>query len=100
MGGMPTYKAHYVPHDLNPLKNYKPDNFVDAGKVPFEGATMYKTDYVLKQNEPCPVIPLTQQGYPWDAFIDLATESMSNRSGSWDLVNLHRMELSVIMNSK
>jgi len=65
--GMPTYKAHYVPHDLNPLKNYKPDNFVDAGKTPFEGVTMYKTDYVLKQNEPCPVIPLTQQGYPFDA---------------------------------
>ena len=61
--GMPTYKSHYVEHGLAPQRSFKPDNFVDASKAPFEGNTSYKTEYTLKQTEPCPASNLPGHGY-------------------------------------
>jgi hypothetical protein len=61
--GNPTYRAHYVEHGLNPTKSYKPDNFIDANRAPFEGDTSYKTEYTRKQGQLCPVVELPRHGY-------------------------------------
>jgi len=61
--GIPTYAAHYIQKDANPVRSYKPDNFIEANRAPFEGNTMYKTEYTMKQVEPCPVLDLPKHGY-------------------------------------
>ena len=69
--GLATYKAHYVEHGLNPVKSYKPDNFVDANRAPFEGNTIYKAEYVPKHTEACPVTELPRHGY---RFVETNTQ--------------------------
>ena len=69
--GLATYKAHYIEHGLNPVKSYKPDNFVDANRAPFDGSTIYKAEYVPKQTEPCPVTELPRHGY---RFVETNTQ--------------------------
>jgi len=51
--GMSTFKAHYTPKPISVPRNFKPDNS-QMNSGPFDGNTMYRTDYVPKEAEPCP----------------------------------------------
>ncbi|VDI73613.1 Hypothetical predicted protein [Mytilus galloprovincialis] len=52
--GMPTYKAHYVPHGVHPTQSFRPDNTAFQSNARFEDGTMYRTDYTKKQMPLCP----------------------------------------------
>lgn len=55
--GISTVKAHYTPKPLEVPKSFKPD-YSQAVTGPFDGNTMYRTDYVPKESEPCPAAVL------------------------------------------
>lgn len=52
--GMPTYKAHYIPHGVHPTQSFRPDNTAFQSNAKFEDGTMYRTDYTRKPMIPCP----------------------------------------------
>ncbi|KAK6188981.1 hypothetical protein SNE40_005044 [Patella caerulea] len=53
--GLPTYKAHYIKHPVNPMKSCKPDNSAFQSDATFDDGTMYRMDYTPKKIDPCPV---------------------------------------------
>ena len=46
--------GHYVPHEGGPQRSFKPDGTAYRSTVPFDEATMYRTEYTPKEIEPCP----------------------------------------------
>ncbi|ESO94530.1 hypothetical protein LOTGIDRAFT_232357 [Lottia gigantea] len=66
--GMPTYKAHYIKHPINPMKSCKPDNSAIQSDAQFEDGTMYRMDYTPKKIAPCPaaIIETGQSTFRFD----------------------------------
>lgn len=62
--GISTVKAHYTPKPLDVPRSFKPDQGMPV-TGPFDGNTMYRTDYVPKESEPCPaaVLETTRSKY-------------------------------------
>jgi len=48
------FLGHYIPHEGGPQKSFKPDGVAYRSTVPFDDATMYRTEYTPKEIEPCP----------------------------------------------
>jgi hypothetical protein len=48
------FLGHYVPHEGGPQRSFKPDNVAYRSTVPFDDATMYRTEYTPKEIEACP----------------------------------------------
>lgn len=63
--GISTFKAHYIPHCVAPAKSMKPDTYDWMSNMPFEGTSMYRTDYVKKEPDNCPaaIIDTSQSKY-------------------------------------
>lgn len=74
--GLSTYKGHYIPHASGPQKSFKPDGVVYQSTVPFEDATMYRTEYTQKEIEPCPAALLET---PRSNFILHHTEATGHK---------------------
>ncbi len=52
--GLPTYTSDYIGHKAPVRASMRPaENAVGTG-APFEGNTMYRTEYIPKEHEPCP----------------------------------------------
>lgn len=52
--GCATYKSHYVQHAHVPVKSMKPNASTMASDQPFDGATMYRTEFIKKHADICP----------------------------------------------
>ncbi|XP_074650717.1 stabilizer of axonemal microtubules 1-like isoform X2 [Tubulanus polymorphus] len=63
--GTPTYKAHYVPHQLMPSHSCKPENQAFQSDGNFDDNTMYRIEYTPKKMEPCPAAILEQPQSTW-----------------------------------
>ncbi|CAH2274104.1 stabilizer of axonemal microtubules 2 [Pelobates cultripes] len=63
--GLTTFRAHYQPHEISLTENYKPYMAV-RNYVPFEGETMYHSEYTAKKNEICPAVYPSPPGYVFE----------------------------------
>lgn len=54
--GLSTQKAHFIPHELQPNRSFRPDNTAFQSGSKFEDGTMYRTDFTPKHVEVCPVV--------------------------------------------
>ena len=52
--GQSTYKGHYVGHDGGPASSFKPSGQAYSSGMPFDGTTLYRTEFTPKEVEPCP----------------------------------------------
>lgn len=52
--GQSTHQAHFVPHQMDLTRSFKPDARAAQSNQPFEDATMYRTEFVPKAVSPCP----------------------------------------------
>jgi hypothetical protein len=52
--GLSTYKGHYLPLQGGPAHSFKPDGMAYRSDAPFDGNTLYRTEYTQKEIEPCP----------------------------------------------
>ena len=52
--GLPTYKSDYIGHMAPPRQSMRPAEKGVGSGAPFEGNTMYRTEYIPKEYEPCP----------------------------------------------
>jgi hypothetical protein len=50
---MSTYKGHYIPHQGGPAASFKPDGLAYKSDAPFDGNTLYRTEFTPKEVEPC-----------------------------------------------
>ena len=64
--GTPTYRAHYVAHEPQPVGSFKPAiKSTDPGA--FDDNTMYRVEYVPKRIDPCPASYIeTNASYRFD----------------------------------
>ncbi|XP_069481104.1 stabilizer of axonemal microtubules 2 [Ambystoma mexicanum] len=65
--GLTTFQSHYIPHEMNPTHSFKPMNAPLQSLVPFEGGTMYRSDYTPKKNEICPANYPAPPGYVFES---------------------------------
>ncbi|CAD5115892.1 DgyrCDS4827 [Dimorphilus gyrociliatus] len=52
--GLPTYKKDYVKYNEAPRKLMRPAEGGIQSDAPFDDQTMYRTEYIKKDNPPCP----------------------------------------------
>jgi hypothetical protein len=45
---------HYIPYEDGLQRWFKSDGVFFRSTIPFNDATMYKTEYISKEIEPCP----------------------------------------------
>ncbi|MGH0126386.1 UNVERIFIED_CONTAM: hypothetical protein FKN15_041446 [Acipenser sinensis] len=64
--GLSTFQAHYIPHQLNPIQSFKPQNVVTRSLAPFYDGTMYRTEYTSKKPDLCPASFQEPPGYVFD----------------------------------
>ena len=46
--------GHYIQHDADTQRSFKPDGVAYRSSAPFDDTTMYKTEFTRKEVEPCP----------------------------------------------
>ena len=52
--GLSTYKGHYQPHAGGAAVSFKPDGTAYRSDAPFDGNTLYRSEFTPKEIEPCP----------------------------------------------
>ncbi|XP_069780211.1 stabilizer of axonemal microtubules 2-like isoform X2 [Narcine bancroftii] len=62
---MTTFRAHYIPHQINSMHSYKPCNSYIPRKIPFNNGTTYQTSYRSKNVEGCPASFTVPPGYEY-----------------------------------
>lgn len=58
--GNSTYKGHYVPHSIGPVRSFRPDNQAFHSDAKFEDGTMYRQDYTPKEIQICEAAVIDQ----------------------------------------
>lgn len=58
-----TFKSHYIQHQIIPAQNFKPVHAIVPNLAPFQGETMYRTEYTPKKQEICPANYPSPPGY-------------------------------------
>ncbi|XP_051875962.1 stabilizer of axonemal microtubules 2-like [Pristis pectinata] len=62
---MTTFRAHYVPHQINLLHSYKPRNSYIPSRIPLDNGTTYQTSYTSRSVEVCPASFAVPPGYEY-----------------------------------
>ncbi|XP_072113294.1 stabilizer of axonemal microtubules 2-like [Mobula birostris] len=60
-----TFRAHYVPHQINLAHSYKPRNSYIPSRVPLDNGTTYQISYTSKGVEVCPASFAVPPGYEY-----------------------------------
>ncbi|XP_061203279.1 stabilizer of axonemal microtubules 2 isoform X3 [Neopsephotus bourkii] len=58
-----TFKSHYIPHQITPAQSFKPAPALALNSGPFQGETVYHTEYTPKKPEICPANSSSPPGY-------------------------------------
>lgn len=68
--GMSTYKGHYQPHEGGAARSFKPDGLAYRSDAPFDGNTLYRTEFTQKEIEPCPAALLETNRTPFVLYAE------------------------------
>ncbi|XP_048383665.2 stabilizer of axonemal microtubules 2-like isoform X2 [Stegostoma tigrinum] len=62
---MTTFRAHYVPHQINLVHSFKPRNSYNPNAVPLDNGTTYQFSFTPKPVQPCPASFTVPPGYEY-----------------------------------
>lgn len=70
MEDLTTFKAHYIPHQSQPIKSFKPHNAPLRSDAPLNNDTMYRTEFTPKKISMCPASFESPPGFVFDSYDD------------------------------
>ncbi|XP_028812594.1 stabilizer of axonemal microtubules 2 [Denticeps clupeoides] len=71
MESLTTFRAHYIPHELQPSSSLKPANTPIHKDVPMENTTMYRSEFTPRKIAVCPASFDSPPGYTFEESDEL-----------------------------